>query len=129
MKIWVAMITILLAVTGICVYDGIHTKNVFEHMQSESNIISTALIDGTEITNDALSEHIQNLTDYWTDNMDMLCLSISRKDMQPISDYLQYLNSAIINESQEDAITYSLLLDYNIQGLTQSTGISILNLF
>lgn len=129
MKIWVAMITILLAVTGICVYDGIHTKNVFEHMQSESNIISTALIDGTEITNDALSERIQDLTDYWTDNMDMLCLSISRKDMQPISDYLQYLNSAIINESQEDAITYSLLLDYNIQGLTQSTGISILNLF
>lgn len=129
MKIWVAMITILLAVTGICVYDGIHTKNVFEHMQSESNIISTALIDGTEITNDALSERIQNLTGYWTDNMDMLCLSISRKDMQPISDYLQYLNSAIINESQEDAITYSLLLDYNIQGLTQSTGISILNLF
>ena len=129
MKIWVAMITILLAVTGICVYDGIHTKNVFEHMQSESNIISTALIDGTEITNGALSERIQNLTGYWTDNMDMLCLSISRKDMQPISDYLQYLNSAIINESQEDAITYSLLLDYNIQGLTQSTGISILNLF
>ena len=61
--------------------------------------------------------------------MDMLCLSISRKDMQPISDYLQYLNSAIINENQEDAITYSLLLDYNIKGLTQSTGISILNLF
>lgn len=129
MKLWIAMITILLAVTGICVYDGIHTKNVFEHMEEESEMISSALIDGTQITNETLSERIQNLTDYWTDNMDMLCLSISRKDMQPISDYLQYLNSAIINENQEDAITYSLLLDYNIKGLTQSTGISILNLF
>lgn len=129
MKLWVAMITILIAVTGICVYDGIHTKNVFEHMEEESEMISSALIDGTQITNERLSERIQILTDYWTDNMDMLCLSISRKDMQPISDYLQYLNSAIINENQEDAITYSLLLDYNIKGLTQSTGISILNLF
>ena len=129
MKLWIAMITILIAVTGICVYDGINTKNVFEHMEEQSEMISSALIDGTQITNERLSERIQNLTDYWTDNMDMLCLSISRKDMQPISDYLQYLNSAIINESQEDAITYSLLLDYNIKGLTQSTGISILNLF
>ena len=129
MKLWIAMITILIAVTGICVYDSIHTKNVFEHMVEESEMISSALIDGTQITNERLSERIQNLTDYWTDNMDMLCLSISRKDMQPISDYLQYLNSAIINENQEDAITYSLLLDYNIKGLTQSTGISILNLF
>lgn len=129
MKIWIAMITILLAVTSICIYDGIHTKNVFNHMQDESNIISTALIQGTEITNETLTERIENLTQYWTDNMDMLSLSISRKDMQPISDYLQYLNSAIINESQEDAITYSLLLDYNIQGLTETTGISILNLF
>ena len=129
MKLWIAMITILIAVTGICVYDGIHTKNVFEHMEEQSEMISSALIDGTQITNERLSERIQNFTDYWTDNMDMLCLSISRKDMQPISDYLQYLNSAIINENQEDAITYSLLLDYNIKGLTQSTGISILNLF
>lgn len=129
MKIWIPMMVLLIAVTGICIWDGIHTNNVFEHMESESKIISSAILDGTDLTNELLVNRVNDLNDYWTKNMDFLCLSISRKDMQPVSDYLQFLTSALINESVEDAVTYSRLLDYNIEGLNQSTGINFLNLF
>ena len=60
--------------------------------------------------------------------MDTLCISISRKDLQPVSDYLQYLCASIKNENQEDAVTYSRLLNYNIIGLKETTGISWINL-
>ena len=60
--------------------------------------------------------------------MDTLSISISRKDMQPISDYLQYLCSSIKNDSQEEAITYSRLLNYNVLGLKETLGLSWVNL-
>ena len=69
-----------------------------------------------------------NLNDFWTQKMDILSISISRKDLQPISDYLQYLYSSIHNNSQEDAITYSRLLHYNVMGLKEAVGISAINL-
>ena len=59
--------------------------------------------------------------------MDTLSVSISRKDMMPISDYLQYLYSSITNQNQEDAITYSRLLFYTASGLNEATDISLIN--
>ena len=60
--------------------------------------------------------------------MDTLCISISRKDLQPVSDYMQYLYTSIHNNNQEDAVTYSRLLNYNIIGLKEQIGINFINL-
>ena len=127
MKIWIPMLTLLFAVVGLCVWDGIHTTKVFNYMVKESNEIYTSLLY-SEITDLSLQNKIKNLNSYWTKEMDILSISISRKDLQPVSDYLQYLYAAILNESQEDAITYSRLLHYNIEGLEESNGINCLNL-
>ncbi len=127
MKTLIPMILIFLAVTGLCIWDGIHTTKTFKYLEDESGAIYTSL-QSTEITDEKLQIRINNLNDYWTKKMDTLCISISRKDLQIVSDYLQYLCSAIYNESQEDAITYSRLLNYNIIGLNQACGISALNL-
>ncbi len=127
MKNYVSLIILFLAVTGLCIWDGIHTQKVFDHMESESSAIYTTLLS-TEITDENLSTRINKLNDYWTEKMDIICISISRKDLQIISDYLQYLCASIINESQDDAITYSRLLNYNLIGLNQTTGINFLNL-
>lgn len=127
MKWWIPMLLILFAVAGICIWDGIHTHQVFAHMESESNAIYKDLLS-TEITDENMQKRIKDLNEFWTKEMDMLCISISRKDLQPISDYLQYLSASIINESQEDAITYSRLLNYNVIGLKQSNGFEMLNL-
>lgn len=127
MKVWIPILILFLAVTGLCIWDGIYTQKVFEKLENDSEKIYETLLT-TEITDPKIQNDIINLNEYWTEKMDILCISISRKDLQPISDYLQYLCSSITNESQEDAVTYSRLLNYNIVGLNQTTGINILNL-
>ena len=127
MKIWVSMLVILISVVGLCVWDGVHTQQVFSYMESESNAIYQNLLT-EDVTSTELKSKIENLNNFWTKEMDVLCISISRKDLQVVSDYLQYLYTSTINESQEDAITYSRLLNYNITGLKQSNGMQMLNL-
>lgn len=127
MKIWISMLILFIAVTGLCIWDGIHTQQVFDKLETESSQIYETVLT-TDISDENLRVKIENLNAYWTKKMDILCISISRKDLQPISDYLQYLQTSVINQNQEDAITYSRLLNYNITGLNQSTGIEVLNL-
>lgn len=127
MKIWIPMLILLIASTTLIVWDGIHTEKVFNKLEIESNAIYTSLLEG-DISDAKIQTQIINLNDYWTKKMDTLCVSISRKDLQTISDYLQYLYSSIFNNSQEDAVTYSRLLSYNITGIKEATGITILNL-
>ena len=127
MKLWIPMLTLALAVVGLCVWDTIHTSKVLSKMESESSHLHTTLLS-EDITDPELQKKINDLNDYWTKKMDILSISISRKDMQPISDYLQYLCSSIINNNQEDAITYSRLLNYNVTGLYETIGISFVNL-
>ncbi len=127
MKTWIPILILLIAVVGLCVWDGVHTDRVFEKLENDSMEIYETVLT-TDITDENLQEQIKNLDDYWTKKMDILCISISRKDLQTISDYLQYLYSAMINENQEDAITYSRILTYNIKGLNQTNGIDMLNL-
>ncbi|MBQ8615668.1 MAG: DUF4363 family protein, partial [Clostridia bacterium] len=114
-------------VVGLCTWDMINTNKVFNTLEQRSDAIYTAL-QSTDITNENIQDEILDLNDYWTKKMDTLCISISRKDMQPISDYLQYLCASIKNESQEDAITYSRLLNYNIVGLKETLGVNFVNL-
>ena len=125
MKIWIPMLILFLGVTGLCIWDTIHTTSVFNTMTAESNIIFSA-IENNNLED--LHDDVKNLNNYWTKKMDILSISISRKDLQPVSDYLQYLHSAIENNNEEDALTYSRLLKYNIEGLKETNGISIINL-
>ena len=127
MKLWIPMLTLLIAVSSLCMWDTIHTKHVFSVLEEKSESIN-ATLQTTEITNPDLQNEILYLNDFWTEKMDILSISISRKDLQPVSDYLQYLCASIINNSQEDAITYSRLLNYNIIGLKECSGISLINL-
>ncbi len=127
MKTFIPMLLIFLAVTVLCIWDSIHIDKTFEYLEKESTEIYTSTLN-TDITDAELGKRINNLNIYWTKEMDKLCISISRKDLQIVSDYLQYLCTAVINENQEDAITYSRLLNYNIQGLNQANGISTLTL-
>ncbi len=126
MKLWIPMVILSLSVAALCIWDGFYTSNVFSEMENKtSNIYSTILV--SEISDKNLKEEIFNLNDYWTEKMDTLCISISRKDLQPISDYLQYLYASCINNNQEDAVTYSRLLYYNVLGLKDTTGINFIN--
>lgn len=127
MKVLIPMIILFLSTTGLIVWDGIFTQKTFDYLENESNSIYEKVLT-TDISDEDLQKRIFDLNDYWTEKMDILSVSISRKDMQPISDYLQYLCSSIINNSQEDAVTYSRLLHYNAEGLQEVTGIDSLNL-
>ncbi len=127
MKLWIPMLVLTFLVSGLCIWDTVHTNQVFNKLESSSKYIYETL-QTENVTNKELQKEIWELNDFWTKKMDTLCISISRKDLQPVSDYLQYLCSAIINVSQDDAITYSRLLSYNITGLKEATGISIVNL-
>lgn len=127
MKLWISMLILTLLVASLCVWDTIHTNKVFTQLENISSRIDVQL-QNEEIKNEILRDDINSLNSYWTKKMDTLCISISRKDLQPVSDYLQYLYSAINNNNIEDAKTYSRLLIYNITGLKESTGISCVNL-
>lgn len=127
MKQWIYMLTLLALVTTLCVWDTVHTSKTFEYLESESKQIYQTVLN-TDVSNQDLQNRIFKLNDFWTKNMDTLAISISRKDMQPVSDYLQYLCASITNNSQEDAITYARLLQYNLQGLNEITGVSFINI-
>lgn len=127
MKVWIPMLILLLAVSSLCVWDFIHTNKVFDKISENSQQIYEALLV-SDISNTEIQNDIIKLNKYWTKKMDTLCISISRKDLQPVSDYIQYLYSSIINNNQEDAITYSRLLNYNIIGLKETIGINFTNL-
>ncbi len=128
MKLWIYMLTLLISVLGLCLWDTIYTNKVFNNLIEKSNYISSELIT-KEISDENIQNEIYYLNDFWTEKMDILSISISRKDLQPVSDYLQYLCSSAENENQEDAVTYSKLLNYNIIGLKESSGFSLINLF
>ena len=96
-------------------------------MKTESDQIYEALLS-TPITDENVSGKIIDLKKYWTDKMNVLVVSISRKDLQPISDYLNYLDSAITNNDQDSAVTYALHLKYNLEGLHETVGFSLSNL-
>ena len=127
MKLWIPMLVLFLSVLALCVWDTINTDKVFDNLVNKCEYINSSL-QTTTITDENLKNEILTLNEYWTKKMDTLCISISRKDLQPISDYIQFLCSAIKNENQEDAITYSRLLNYNIIGLKENNGVSWINL-
>ena len=126
MKLWIPMSILAIALISLCIWDGFQTKTVFNEMENRtSSIYNTILV--SSIDNENLKDDIFELNDYWTEKMDTLCISISRQDLQPISDYLQYLYASCISNNQEDAITYSRLLYYNVVGLKETTGINLIN--
>lgn len=127
MKLWISMLLIIISIFGLCLWDSIHSSNIFNTLEEKSNYINTTL-QNTEISNKDLQNEILELNHFWTKKMDTLSISISRKDLQPVSDYLQYLCASIKNNNQEDAITYSRLLNYNILGLKESYHLSWTNL-
>lgn len=127
MKLWIPMLILFLTVTALCIWDGINTTAVFNHLDSESHEIYS-MLQTEEINDPVIIDKIWSLNSYWTKKMDILSISISRKDLQPVSDYLQYLCASTINDSQEDAITYSRLLNYNVLGLKESNGLNLINL-
>ena len=127
MKLWISMLTLIISVAAFCIWDGVYTSKIFSTLQTESEYIYETLKIST-IEDEDIQKRIINLNDFWTEKMDTLSISISRKDLQPVSDYLQYLCASIKNNSQEDAVTYSRLLNYNIIGLKEITGLSWVNL-
>ena len=126
MKIWIPMSIIFLSILSLCIWDGVWTSKIFNKLETKSSNIYSYILEN-DISNNDIKKEITDLNNFWTEKMDTLCISISRKDLQPISDYLQYLYSASINNNQEDAITYSRLLHYNVQGLKETTGINFIN--
>ena len=126
MKIWIPISIIFLSVLALCVWDGHQTYKIFNKLETDTSFIYETILT-TDISDEKLKNQIIELNDYWTKKMDTLCISISRKDLQPISDYLQYLYASTINENQEEATTYSRLLYYNVQGLRETTGINFIN--
>lgn len=127
MKNIIAVTILTILVNALCIWDIVYAKNVFSYMLDQSSAIHEQLLS-EEITDQQVSASISALDKYWTKKMDVLCISISRKDLQPISDHLQFLKSSVDNNDQETAITYSLLLKYNVEGLKEISGFSLVNI-
>ena len=64
MKVWGLMIELLLLVAGLCVYDGINNKQVFDHMVSESTAIYDDIYQNEDISNATLTK-AKKLNSYW----------------------------------------------------------------
>ena len=127
MKSIIAVTILTIAVNTLCFWDVWYTKKVFRHMNNESSAIHQSLLV-EDITDVSIINRINDLDKYWTKKMDILCISISRKDLQPVSDHIQFLKSSISNNDQDTAITYSLLLKYNVEGLKEISGFSLVNI-
>ena len=127
MKQFFSILIITIIVNALCIWDLCFTQDVFKTMKKESDQIYEALLT-TPISDRDVGKKIIELKEYWTDKMNVLVVSISRKDLQPISDYLNYLDSAITNNDQDSAVTYALHLKYNVEGLHETVGFSFSNL-
>ena len=127
MKNFIAITILTILVNALCIWDVWNTEKIFKYMNRESSAIHEALLV-EDITDPQLASRIEELDKYWTKKMDVLCISISRKDLQPVSDHIQFLKSSISNNDQETAVTYSLLLKYNVEGLKEISGFSLINI-
>ncbi len=127
MKHYVPVIILILAVTALCVWDGLYTTKTFNSLTSQSEEIY-AMVSEEDINFNNLSTKVEELNTFWTKQTDILCVSISRKDLQPVSDYIQYLAGSVKNRSAEDCFMYAKLLNYNVIGLSEAYGISFANL-
>lgn len=127
MKSFIAVTILTIAVNALCIWDIMYTKKTFKYMSKQSDAIYLSLLE-SDITAPHIVDNIYSLDKYWTKRMDILCISISRKDLQPISDYLQFLKSSVTNNDQETAVTYSLLLQYNVDGLEEISGFKLINI-
>lgn len=127
MKNIIPIIILTILVNVLIIWDLINTEKTFKYMNSESSAIYETLLT-TNVQDEDVKEKIENLNKYWTKHMDTLCISISRKDLQPVSDQLQFLKSSVVNNDQETAITYSLLLKYNLEGLYETSGFNFINI-
>ena len=127
MKQFISILIITIIVNFLCIWDLWFTQDVFKHMKQESSEIYETLLT-TPVTDEKVSKQILDLKEYWTEKMNVLVISISRKDLQPISDHLNFIDSAITNNDQESAITYALHLKYNLEGLHETVGFSLSNL-
>ena len=127
MKSFIAVTILTILVNALCIWDVWHTEKVFKYMNKESSAIHQSLLVD-DITDPIIASRINNLDKYWTKKMDILCISISRKDLQPVSDHIQFLKSSVSNNDQETAVTYSLLLKYNVEGLKEISGFSLVNI-
>ena len=127
MKLWIPILVLAIGVFSLCWWDTFNTTKVFNTLAENSEKIHSSLQIDT-IENKDIQEQIINLNDFWTKKMDTLSISISRKDLQPVSDYLQYLVASISNKNQEDAVTYANLLYYNVRGLQETNCFSFVNL-
>ncbi len=127
MKQVLAIIIVFIISTVMIVLDAVYVKKTFDTLQIKVDNICTEIKE-YDIADDRLMTSAKDLEDFWTKKMDRLCISISRKDLQPISDYIQFIKTAIYNKDKESAITYSEILDYNVEGIYQSNEISIVNI-
>ena len=114
MKSWIYILILFLSVSALCIWDGINTSKIFDNSINKSEKIYNSLLTST-IENEEIKNHIHELNEYWTKKMDTLVISISRKDLQPVSDYLQYIYSTSLLQIPIYRFTLALLfLPYQI---------------
>lgn len=132
MKNGISIFIIFLIVTGICVWDAIYVKDTIDYVHTETTAIYEYVVynDISPAENyEYIRDKVVKLEKYWENKVNIMCLLVSRKDMQPVEDYLEYLRSAIILKSQEDCITYARLLHTNVRTLDKITEFRWDNIF
>ncbi|MDD4350838.1 MAG: DUF4363 family protein [Clostridia bacterium] len=132
MKNSISIIIIFLLINALCIWDIIFVNNTLEYMHTQTHDIFDFVVynDISDSENyETIRSQVVALEKYWESKENALCLVISRKDMQPITDHLQYLRSAIILHSQEDAITHSRLLHANVKTVDKITEFRLDNIF
>lgn len=132
MKNTISIVIIFLLINALCIWDIIFVNKTLEYMHSQTHEIFDFVVynDISDAENyESIRAQVVALEKYWSSKENTLCLVISRKDMQPVADHLEYLRSAIILHNQEDAITHARLLHANVKTLDKITEFRLDNIF
>lgn len=127
MKTEYSILILFVLISALCIWDIIYTNRSFDYMEKEGEEIYVYSMQN-DVDYEALSLRLEKLHNYWNDTEGILCLIISRKDMQAVGEQLEFLCSASSLENKEEVIIHSRQFYFSIISLSQNTRLNIRNI-
>lgn len=129
MKKFFAILTVVLILVGLCIWEEATIDKYLKDIQTQSE----QLIELTEGTKNIQTEEIVNLVDNlektWKHHEDILCMIANHKDMRDLCVEIQRLQGNIVVNQYEDFTASLKIINHLSKDYRKIMGLSFHNVF
>lgn len=126
MKRLLIVISIMLMISSLGVYELVSVHNVFVRLNDDIRTIHDKVIASEgDIT--SLADEINVVKDYWIKHEEYICIMINHKDLLPITESISRAAANIENNNFDDTIIELNLLEEYVQNSSHVMSFHINN--